>query len=144
MKKLISVILALITLTVLLAACGAKPESGADESVQASETEATGTQTTDSSIILGTWFATTAVYNGEEYNADDLFNGTFLLLFKDNGECRMQHNDEWSVVTWELSDSGVTLKGEDTYELTFTDENKNKLLMDINGADVTLEKYEEE
>ena len=143
MKKLISIIFTITLVTVFLSSCGAKPDTGSNGSTEQSEA-AVETETADNSIILGTWFAQTAVYNGEEYKAEDMFNGPFLLMFKDNGECRMQHNDEWSIVKWELHDSGVTLTGDDTYELSFADGSKNKLLMDINGAEVTLEKYEED
>ena len=48
-----------------------------------------------------------------------------------------------ALVDWTLTDNGVTLTGDDTYQITFPDESRKTMIATIKGVDVLLEKYEE-
>ena len=92
---------------------------------------------------MGSWFARTASKDGVTVDAYDIFNGIFQLYFNKNGECTMSIGQNYAVVKWELTDSCVTLKGDDTYQITFPNDSRKTMIIVINGIDVLMEKYEE-
>lgn len=97
----------------------------------------------DTEFLMGSWFARTASKDGVTVDADEVFNGTFHLYFSDDGKCTMAIDQQRALLTWELTDDGVTLKGDDTYPGTFTDESRTSMILVVQGVDVLLEKYEE-
>ena len=121
---------------VVLAGCGGS-DSGDTEEPAAED------QTADTEFLLGSWFAETATYEGEEKDPDEVFGGIFQLYFSDNGECTMSIDQKRAVVNWEYTGDGVTLTGDDTYEITFPDDSKEKLIINVKGIDVLMEKYQE-
>ena len=127
MKKTTAVLVLLALCLMLFAGCGSKTDSAAKES----------------EFLLGTWIAREASYNGETRDPYDIFNGMFSLHFSKDGKCTMAIDQNRALVDWELTDSGVTLKGDSTYQITFPDESRKTMIAVINGVDVLLEKYEE-
>lgn len=94
-------------------------------------------------FLIGTWFAKSSSYQGESKNPEDVFGGTFYLFFNEKGECTMAIDQQRAVLTWERTDEGVTLKGDDTYKITFPDDSKKTMIITIRGVDTLLEKSEE-
>ena len=142
-KKLLMLLLALcmiISMTALTACGGGSGDSG-DTASEETATEETAVEE-DTDFLLGSWFARTATYNGEEKDPDEIFNGTFHLYFTED-KCDMAIDSKTAPVSWERTDKGVTLIGDDTYYITFPDDSKETLVITINGIDVLMEKYEE-
>ena len=126
-NRIIALLTVIALCLALLAGCGKKEEAPKQ----------------DVDFLLGSWFAQTGTKDGVTVDAYDLFNGIFQLYFSKNGECTMSIGQNYAVVKWELTDSGVTLKGDDTYPITFPDETRKTMIIVINGIDVLMEKYEE-
>ena len=80
----------------------------------------------DADFLMGSWFAKTAT-----------------KYFSDDGKCTMAIDQQRALLTWELTDNGVTLKGDDTYPGTFTDESRTSMILVVQGVDVLMEKFEE-
>ncbi len=141
-KKLLMLLLALCMIATMtaLTACGGGGGSEDSSSETASEETAQAEDETD--FLLGSWFAKTATYNGEEKDPDEVFNGTFHLYFTED-KCNMAIDSKTAPVSWERTDKGVTLIGDDTYYITFPDDSKETLIITINGIEVLMEKYEE-
>ena len=127
MKKMTCLLLSLLLSLAVLSGCGgAKKEEGPD-----------------TSFLMGSWFAKTATQNGQTVDASDVFGGQFMLTFNKD-DCTMAIDSNRAVVKWELTEQGVTLKGDDTYEITFPDEERKTMIAVIRGVEVSLEKYEED
>lgn len=126
-KRVLSLLLVLILSLTLLAACG--PSAEEKEAAEKSE------------FLLGTWVATTAEYDGTTVDAHDVFDGTFILIFKDNGDCSMFVDTDQAIVKWVMNDDGsVTLTGDDTYTITFPDDSQTTMIVDVHDVNVTMEK----
>ncbi len=97
----------------------------------------------DIDFLLGSWFAETATVGDETRDAEDVFDGIFMLYFSDDGVCTMSIDQQRALVDWELTDNGVILRGDGTYEATFPDESRKTMVIGINGVDVLMEKYED-
>ena len=139
-KKLLMLMLALcmiVTMTALSACGGGSGDSGGEAAG-----EETAQTADDTDFLLGSWFAKTATYNGEEKDPDEVFNGTFHLYFTED-RCNMAIDSKTAPVSWERTDKGVTLTGDDTYYITFPDDSEDTLIITINGIEVLMEKYEE-
>ena len=119
---------------ILLTGCGKK---------ESSSTATKETTTAKKDFLIGTWFAKSSTYNGESRDPDEIFGGTFYLTFNDKGECTMAIDQQRALLTWERTKEGVTLKGDDTYKITFPDDSEKTLLITIKGVDTLMEKYEE-
>ena len=143
-KKLLMLLLALCMITTMtaLTACGGGSEDSSEEfATEEAAPEETAVEE-DTDFLLGSWFARTATYNGEEKDPDEIFNGTFHLYFTED-KCDMAIDSKTAPVSWERTDKGVTLIGDDTYYITFPDDSKETLVITINGIEVLMEKYEE-
>ena len=130
-KKLRLIVVMLLSITIL-AACGA---GNGD-----SETPASSDET---SFLMGTWFAESAEYEGQELDPDEVFGDTFSLYFAEDGKCTMWVGQNKALVDWEYTGDGVTLTGEDTYEITFPDESRETMIITVRDVEVLMEKYEE-
>ena len=130
-RNVLALLLVLVLCAALLAGCGGGKKQEDDAAKAESE------------FLMGMWFAKEASYNGETADPEDIFEGTFSLYFSDNGECTMAIDQNRAVVKWELTDDGVTLTGDNTYAITFPDASKKTLVIDVNGVDVLMEKYED-
>ncbi len=130
MRRSVALLTVLVLIVTLLSGCGGK--SGKNEPAE------------DVDFLLGAWFAKTASANGKTVDADDVFGGTFMLYFSDDHKCTMSIDQNRALVDWELTDNGVTLKGDDTYEATFKDQSRKTMVVVIKGVDVLMEKYEDE
>lgn len=115
----------------LLTACGGKRDPVAEA------------KTKESEFLLGSWFAKEAYVNGETRDPDAIFGGRFQLYFSKDGKCTMSIDQNRALVDWTLTDNGVTLTGDDTYQITFPDESRKTMIATIKGVNVLLEKYEE-
>ena len=126
-KRVLSLLLVLILSLTLLSACG--PSAEEKEAAEKSE------------FLLGTWVASSAEYNGATMDPHDVFNGTFILIFKDNGDCSMFVDTDQAIVKWVMNDDGtVTLTGDNTYPVTFPDDSQTTMVVNVQGVDVTMEK----
>ena len=144
-KKLLMLMLALcmiVTMTALSACGGGSGDSGGEAAGEETASEETAQTADDTDFLLGSWFAKTATYNGEEKDPDEVFNGTFHLYFTED-RCNMAIDSKTAPVSWERTDKGVTLTGDDTYYITFPDDSEDTLIITINGIEVLMEKYEE-
>lgn len=110
---------------------------------KSSGSSAKETTKAEKDFLIGTWFAKSSSYQGESKNPDDVFGGTFYLHFNEKGECTMAIDEQRAVLTWERTDEGVTLKGDDTYKITFPDDSQKTMIITIRGVDTLLEKNEE-
>ena len=128
--KTISLLIVLILCMTLIGGCGATK----DDSAAPKE---------DIEFLLGSWFADTASADGATVDAYDVFGGYFMLYFNENGECTMSIDQNRAIVKWQLTENGVTLTGDGTYEATFIDETRKSMVIVINGIDVLMEKYED-
>lgn len=127
-KRVLSLLLFLVLSLTLLAACGG-PSAEEKEAAEKSE------------FLLGTWVASAAEYNGEAMDPTDVFGGTFILIFKDDGNCSMFINTDQAIVKWVMNDDGtVTLTGDNTYPITFPDDSQTTMVVNVQGVDVTMEK----
>lgn len=142
--KIIALLLVLMMTATVICGCGAKetavPENTDAVTEETAETEAVD----DNSFLLGSWFVDSIVMDGQELTEDEFFGETFSFYFNDKNECYMNMGSNYAIVNYEVHDNGVTLTGDDTYELTFTDETKTKCTWELKGAEVTMSKYEEE
>lgn len=135
-NKLIFLLAAIMCFTMLaLPSCGGGSGDSGEEAAQ----EAAA----DTDFLIGTWFAEKSMYNGEEKDPYDVFDGNFYLYFKEDGECQMCIDQKRAPVKWEYTGDGVTLTGDDTYPITFPDDSKTSMIITINGIDTLLVKYEE-
>ncbi len=126
-RRVFSLLLVLILSLSLLAACGSSSDEKATDD--------------RSAFLIGTWVATTAEYNGTTVDAHDVFDGTFILIFKDNGDCSMFVDTDQAIVKWVMNDDGtVTLTGDDTYSITFPDDSQATMVVDVHDVNVTMEK----
>ena len=148
MKKLTLALLILSLCLALLTACGgggqeetAEPETAAAESETTETAEAAPAEEEDP--VLGFWFAKEASKGDVTKDPYELFGGTFYLYFVDESECQMCIDDKRAPVTWERTENGITLSGDDTYEITFPDDSGQTMVIVINGIDVLLEKSDE-
>ena len=137
LKRVLALLAAILMMVSFMTACGTGQEKAEDNNA------AQTTTSDDNGFLLGSWFVENVVMDGQEIPESDFFHGTYSMYFSDNGECSMYIDSNYAIVKWELTDTGVTLTGDDTYEFTFTDENKNKMLWEFNGAEITMYKYEE-
>ena len=127
MRKRPYLLLPLLLSLIILSGCGgAKKEEGPD-----------------TSFLMGSWFAKTATQNGQTVDANDVFGGQLMLTFNKD-DCTMSIDSNRAIVKWELTGQGVTLTGDDTYEITFPDEERKTMIAVIRGVEVLLEKYEED
>lgn len=125
MKKLSLVLILALS---LLAACGGP---SAEEQAKVAETE----------FLMGRWEATTAEYDGEVRDAQEVIGGLLAFYFDDDGTCTMFVDTNRAIVDWVMNDDGtVTLTGDDTYPVVFPDGSKDTLVVTINGIDVTMVK----
>lgn len=131
-SKLFLTLLTVLALCLVLAGCGSDDNSG---------TAAGPAQ--DADFLLGSWFAEEATYEGQPQDPDEVFGATFSLYFSDDGKCTMWVGQDRALVDWELTENGVTLRGDGTYPAVFQDESKKTMVITINGVDVLMEKYEE-
>ena len=99
--------------------------------------------TAESEFLVGTWIAETATYDDVNHDPEDIFGGTFILSFRSNGKCTMSIDKNSTDLKWKYKDGAVTLKGDSTYEITFPDKSKEKLIIDVKGIDVLMTKYVE-
>lgn len=130
-KRVFSLLLVLVLSLTLLAACGSSAEEKAVDD--------------KSAFLIGTWVATTAEYSGTTVDAHDVFDGTFILIFKDNGDCSMFVDTDQAIVKWVMNDDGtVTLTGDDTYSITFPDDSQTTMVVDVHDVAVTMEKDTED
>ena len=126
-KRVFSLLLVLVLSLTLLAACGSSAEEKAVDD--------------KSAFLIGTWVATTAEYSGTTVDAHDVFDGTFILIFKDNGDCSMFVDTDQAIVKWVMNDDGtVTLTGDDTYSITFPNDSQTTMVVDVHDVAVTMEK----
>lgn len=110
-----------------------------------SDAQAEAASTPDTEFLMGSWFAKTCTKDGQTVDADDVFGGTFMLYFSDDGKCTMSIDQQRALVDWVMNDDGsVTLSGDNTYEITFPDDSKTTMNANIKGVDTLLEKYEED
>lgn len=139
-KKYVSLLILPICILLILgmSACGGE---GGQEAQNDAGTEQAAAADTD--FLLGTWFAKTATYEGEQKDPDDVFGGTFYLYFAEDGDCQMCIDQKRAPVKWAYNGDGVTLTGDNTYEITFPDGSRTKMNVTINGVEVMLEKFEE-
>ena len=139
-KKLLMLLLALCMIATMtaLTACGGSSGDSDGEIVIEETTDEAG----ETDFLMGSWFAKTATFNGEEKDPDLLFNGKFHLFFTED-KCDMAIDTRTAPVSWKLTDKGVTLIGDDTYYITFPDDSKETLIITINGIDILMEKYKE-
>ena len=139
-NKLLLLLIAVICVTMLaLTACGGGSGSDGSGETEQEETAAAG----ETDFLIGSWFAEKSMYNGEEKDPDEVFGGTFYLVFFDDGGCQMCIDQKRAQVNWEYTGDGVTLTGDDTYQITFPDDSKTSMIITINGIDTLLTKYEE-
>ena len=136
-KSIWTTLLALV-LVLALCACGASKGEPAGSAAEAAEEKAE-----DLDFLLGMWFADTASQDDVTVDAEEVFGGTFSLYFSDDGKCTMAIDQDRALVDWELTENGVTLKGDNTYEGVFQDAERTTMIMVIKGVDVHLEKYQE-
>ena len=131
-KKILRLTVLILSL-VALTACG----SGSNDNDQTQNAE------DETAFLMGSWFAVSAEYEGQEMEPDEVFGDTFSLYFSDDGKCTMWVGQNRALVDWEQTEEGVTLRGDDTYEITFPDESKETLIINLRGVNVVMEKYEE-
>ena len=149
--------LALLLAAALLAGCGgtsgqdSQAETGEETDTAAVETQETETAEVEEAapagekdFVLGFWFAESASKDGQTLDPDTVFGGTFYLYFADEEDCYMCIDDQRAPVTWERTENGVTLTGDNTYEITFPDDSQTTMIITINGVEVVLEKDMEE
>jgi len=142
MKKnrlLLLLIALMLVIMPALTACGGG--SGSDEPEDAAQEEDAAAGETD--FLIGSWFAEKSMYNGEEKDSDEVFGGRFYLVFDDDGDCQMCIDQKRAPVKWEYTGDGVTLSGDDTYQITFPDDSKKSMIITINGIETLLTKFEE-
>ena len=140
MKKNFFVIITLIVLCLLITSCVG---NGSSESSGSEEAKNTETEKQEQDFLIGSWFAKEASKDGVTKDPEEVFGDTFSLYFSDDGKCTMYVGDKHALVDWERTDSGVTLTGDNTYQITFPDDTEKELVININGIDVNMEKYEE-
>ena len=140
-KSILAMLLVLM-LAFALCACGGAKEAPAGSTAEAVEDKAEE-KTEDLDFLLGMWFADTASQDDVTVDAEEVFGGTFSLYFSDDGKCTMAIDQDRALVDWELTENGVTLKGDNTYEGVFQDAERTTMIMVINGIDVHMEKYQE-
>lgn len=126
-----------------LAGCGSKSEEGKQNEGETEES-ADQAEAAEEDWLLGTWFAKESSYEGETKDPEEVFGGTFYLYFDEDGECTMAIDQKRAVVKWERTGDGVTLTGDDTYQITFPDDTRRNLIITIKGIDTLCEKYESE
>ena len=136
MKKLTLILLVLSLCLALLTACGGAKEEAAGAETAAAETE--------EDPVLGFWFAESASMDGQALDPDEVFGGTFYLYFVDENECQMCIDDKRAPVSWERTDGGITLTGDDTYEIVYPLDTPDTMAITIHGVEVLLEKDVEE
>ena len=141
LKKL-AALLTVLALALALCACGGTKEAPAGSAAEAAEDKAEE-KAEDLDFLLGMWFADTASQDDVTVDAEEVFGGTFSLYFSDDGKCTMAIDQQRALLDWELTENGVTLKGDNTYEGVFQDAERTTMIMVINGIDVHMEKYQE-
>ena len=152
MKKLTLALLILSLCVALLAACGGggQEETVEPETTTAETEEAAAAETEEAASaeeedpVLGFWFAKTASKDGETRDPNDVFGGTFYLYFSDEDECQMCIDEKRAPVSWERTETGITLTGDDTYEIVYPADNEDTMIITIHGIEVLLERYVEE
>ena len=149
MKKLTLALLILSLCLALLTACGGGSQEETTEPETASaETETTETEDAataeEEDPILGFWFAQAASKDGTELDPYEVFGGTFYLYFVDEGECQMCIDDKRAPGTWERTENGITLKGDDTYDIVYPTDTPDTMILTVKGVEVVLEKDTEE
>ena len=159
-KILIAALLALVMVLSLCACAGSKTDTEKPaESADKTEEPAENTDKTeepaeeekaeeekpadDNEFLLGSWFARNVMIGDVEKDPDEVFGGTFMLYFSDDGVCTMSIDQQRALVDWELTDNGVVLKGDSTYEGTFQDDSRTTMILVVQGVDVLMEKYED-
>ncbi len=140
MKKAKSVLAMLLVLLLMFALCACGGTKGEPAGSAAQETEGAAD---DLDFLLGMWFANTASKDDVTVDAEEVFGGTFSLYFSDDGKCTMAIDQDRAMVDWELTEDGVTLSGDNTYEGTFQDAERTTMIVGINGFDILMEKYQE-
>lgn len=134
-KNVLLLMLIAVLCMALLAGCGGSSGGGSEKAEEKAEQEG--------EFLLGSWFAKEARKGDDVKDPEDLFGDTFSLYFNDNNECTMWVGQNKALVKWELTDDGAVLKGDDTYNITFPDDEHKTLVITINDFDVLMEKYEE-
>lgn len=133
MEKRMMIILVLMSLCIImLTGCGG------GTSVESGEREP------DTSFLMGSWIAKTCTQGDVTVDVLDAFQGDmFSLYFQDDGQCQMVRGDQYALVDWTINNDGsITLKGTNTYEVTFPDDSRKTMILKVNDIDVFLEKYE--
>ena len=148
-KLLVFIMLILISCTgcFFLTGCGGGGSADNDAAEAAEETEAADTQEAADAgedFLIGTWFAKESSYQGETKDPYEVFGGTFYLYFEDDGDCTMAIDQKRALLKWERTGDGVTLTGDNTYQITFPDDSQTTLVITINDIDTLMEKFVEE
>ena len=144
MKKLTLTMLILTLCLALLTACGAGEGADAEETAGATETEETAAAE-EEDPILGFWFAETASVGGEDRDPEEVFGGKFYLYFVDETECQMCIDQQRAPLTWNRTETGVTLTGDDVYEIVWpANGDRDAMIITVRGVEVVLERSLEE
>ena len=138
---LLALFIALSLCLTMIAGCGSAPATSED-----GVKEDAKTTVNEEDFLLGSWIAESCWGEDPEVTADpyDVYGGTFSLYFSDNGECTMWVGQNRAVVTWERTEDGVLLKGDNEYPITFPDGSETEMIIVVNNVNTLMEKYVEE
>ena len=89
--------------------------------------------------MIGTWFADTATKDGVTVDAKELFSGRIFYLDFLEDECFMYVGTDYALLDWERTEDGITLKGDEEYQITFPDDSGKTMVLNLKGFDVLLE-----
>jgi hypothetical protein len=141
-NKLLLLLISLMLIAMpALTACGGGSGSGSGSDEAAQEEAAPAED--ESAFLIGTWFAESASFEGQELDPEEVYGGTFYLYFAEDGDCQMCIDQKRAPVKWEYDGETVTLTGDDTYKITFPDDSKTSMVASINGVETVLTKHEE-
>ena len=139
-KRLLSLALILVLCLTLLAGCGGgSTEEASQESGEPAQTEAAAEPAEAADPVIGTWFADTATKDGVTVDAKELFSGRIFYLDFLEDECFMYVGTDYALLDWERTEDGITLKGDEEYQITFPDDSGKTMVLNLKGFDVLLE-----
>lgn len=129
----------------MMAGCGGGTNTAQSSADSDTRTEAAAdNKAPEKDFLIGTWFAKECTAEGQTYDPDDIFNGTFYLSFGEDGQCTMAIDQQRALVSWERTDTGALLTGVDSYEITFPDDSETTFIVKVKGIDVLMEKHIED